>query len=160
MWVETTEALGLMPGDKFYPLLVKTYVLSRFLKRLCNHLTLQVISQHVASASVDEQILLNIQENNSFIREVYLCGDEIPWVRGRVVVPFATYQKYKQDFDNLGNKLLGETLLYNKPGITRSDFEYKLGADGLFSRRSIFDLNNYSLLVIETFLANIPLHPF
>jgi len=156
MWVKTPEELGLKPEDHFYPWLTMPYVLSAALRQLCQQLTVSVISQQLETALPEEQQLLKIQENNSLIRQVYLCGDGEPWVQARVVVPFATYQNHKQDFDDLGDKLLGETLLYNKPGIMRSMFEYSRHSNSIYTRRSVFTINLQLLMIMETFLSNIP----
>lgn len=159
MWVRTAEELGLQPDDNLYRWLVEPYSLSKVLKQLCKELSVQVISQSLAPASDEEQKLLNIKENNSLIREVYLCGDGTPWTMGRVVAPFATYQNHKQDLDNLGNNLLGETLLYIDPSLKRSPFEFTQRSDLLFSRRSVFTLKSQALLVTESYLNDLPTYP-
>lgn len=157
MWVKTPAELGLKPEDHFYPWLVNPGPLSAALKQLCKNLTVRTISQKLETALPEEQLVLNTQENNSLIREVYLCGEGVPWIHARVVVPFATYQSYKPEFDNLANKLLGENFLYTKPGIKRSAFELSITPEGLFSRRSIFEMQGCNLMIIETFLLNIPI---
>lgn len=130
--------------------------LSHALKLLCTELTVQIISQQLDIASSDEQQLLNIQEKNSFIREILLCGDHVPWVKGRVVAPYTTYLRFKPELDLLGNKLLGETILYNKNEVIRSKFEYMQDDNNLWARRSVFDLAGYKLMVMETFLPKLP----
>jgi chorismate-pyruvate lyase len=59
----------------------------------------------------------------------------------------------------LGEKLLGETLLYNNDKVTRSNFEYALlnEENALWARRSVFTIEkSYPILVTETFLPAIP----
>jgi chorismate--pyruvate lyase len=156
MWVKSLSELDIKADDHFYPWLTKAYSLGNAMKTLCKDLTVQVISQTIATATIDEQHALNIQENNSWIREVNLLGDGIPWSHGRVIVPQATYAKYKTDFDSLGTKLLGETLLYGKNTVNRSKFEYGLVSQKFWSRRSLFSISGSKLLVIEHFYPEIP----
>jgi len=152
MWVKTPAELGLKPEDHFYPWLVRSGPLSAALKQLCQNLSVQVISQQLETATPEEQQALNIQETNSLIRQVYLCGDNVPWIHARLVVPHTTYQSYKPELDNLGDKLLGEAFLYSKSGIQRSPFEFSITPEGLFSRRSIFEINIQQLMLRETFI--------
>ncbi len=159
MWVEDPKDLELSVTDSYYHWLTKPDILSKALKSLCDELTVQIISQDLARALIDERQILSIQENNSLIREVYLLGDGTPWVLARVVVPFQTYLRHKNDFDSLGKKLLGETLLYADPSFTRSKFTYARISHNdarLLSRRSIFTLDGQQLLVTESFLPQIP----
>lgn len=159
MWVEDPTELNLSTDDMHYHWLTKPDILSKALKAMCDELTVQVISQELSYASIDEQQILEIQESNSLIREVYLVGDGVPWVFARVVVPFKTYLKHKDSFDSLGNKLLGEALLYSDPSFTRSEFTYALTTHNgtpIWSRRSVFGLNGLHLLVTEGFLPQVP----
>lgn len=129
--------------------LIQAYNLSQELRKLCKNLTVQIISQKLSSALPEEQAALNIQENNSFIREVYLQGDGVNLVHARVIAPNATYRKYQTKFDNLGSNFLGKHFLY-KHKHTRSPFTYQQD-----SRSSIFELDGYKLMVIEKFLETI-----
>lgn len=129
--------------------LMQTYNLSQELRKFCTTLTVQVISQQLTNATPEEQTILNIQENNSFIREVYLQGDGVNLVHARVIVPNVTYLKFKTELDNLGTNFLGESFLY-KHQHTRSPFVYQQN-----SRRSVFDLSGYKLMVTEIFLDTI-----
>ena len=161
MWVEDPEDLGLTELDEIYHWLTKPDILSKTLRELCDELSVQVLKQDLARALSDEQQILDIQESNSLIREVYLLGDGVPWIYARVVVPFYTYQKHKLSFDNLGEHLLGETLLYVDPSFTRGEFTYakvKHQDDELWSRRSVFTLHGVHLLVTESFMPQIPKH--
>ena len=155
-WVNSTEELGLQPSDHFYAWLSKPKVLSEALRMLCQQLSVQVISQQLGSATLEEQQLLNIAENNSLIREVYLCGDGAPWVQARVIVPYAVYKVYRSELDNLGSKLFGEAFMYNKHNLSRNNCEFNLSTNGIYSRRTLFSLQLDRILVCETFLPAIP----
>ncbi len=96
--------------------------------------------------------------------------------------PNQTYLTYKTELDNLGNRPIGETLLYSNPTTTRSDFEIKritqddellfdelvhtnfyraviernARVPELWARRSVFTLQGHPLLITEVFLSDIP----
>jgi chorismate--pyruvate lyase len=178
MWVQDVADLDISLDDHFYNWLAKPYSVSKVFKELCQQLSVQVISQQEEPALADEQQLLNIKEDNSLIRQVYLCGDGVPWSYGRVIVPQATYQQYKNSFDNLGGSLIGETMLYGNPDAVRGPFEYakiniknelfNLALQGvelaklshLWGRRSVFQLlQDYRLLVMEIYLPPTPSFP-
>ncbi len=137
MWFASLEKLGINTEDPSYKLVTATSALSKILQSMCKQLSVQVISQ-------------GITPSNSFVREVYLLCDNIPWVHATTTVPMNTYLKFKVELDNLGNKLLGNTLLYSQPH-TRSSFEYTK-QDDLLVRRSIFNLQGYEIIVQEKFL--------
>lgn len=137
MWFANLEELGINAVDPSYKLVTTDGALSKVLQSMCKQLSVQVISQ-------------KINENNNFVREVYLLGDGTPWVHAITIAPERTYIKFKTQLDKLGSKLLGETLLYTQPH-TRSQFEYTK-IDGFLMRRSIFNLQGYELTVQEKFL--------
>lgn len=153
MWVNDTKAAEI--PDDHIALMVDAGALSARLRLGCQKVSVQVNSQELSPAFADEQKLLSIDEDNTLIRKVHIMGDQKPLVHGRVVVPNATYKKFQNDFDQLGNKLLGETLLYDRPGVTRSEFQYAKVADNIWARRSLFTLEDYNLLVTEVFLPTL-----
>ncbi len=158
-WHNSISKLALGVTDPMYPWLTAQHALSNALRKLCKELRVQVIYQCLTSATAEEQNTLNIAEDNSLVREVYLLGDGVPLVHARVVVPFNTYQQYKTEFDALGNKLLGEHFLYLRSHV-RGPFQYakwNINDAVLYARRSIFMLNehNAQILIVEQFLATI-----
>ncbi len=137
MWVNNLEELGLQPADPIYKLVSAPGSLSDILQTKCKQLSVQIISQQITT-------------DNSFIREVYLLGDGLPLVHAITTVPNRTYLRFKPELDNLGNNLLGNTLLYLRPH-TRSAFEYTM-LEGNLARRSVFNLQGYDMAVQEIFL--------
>lgn len=128
----------------------KATPLSTALRSLCDHLRVQVISQGLTAATAEEQGLLGVTENSSWIREVYLVGDGVRLVQARVVVPHVTYKQFQHQFDSLGDRFLGEAFLYQVPH-TRSPFTFAF-VDNKWHRQSVFDLGGFKLLVKESFL--------
>lgn len=150
MWVDDLVEAKIPPGH--IALMSDAQALSAKLKAKCRQLTVEVKSQELSPAFIDEQKLLGIEEYNSLIRKIHLVGDGEPWVHGRVVVPNATYHAFQKEFDNMGDKLLGETLLYDRPNVTRSEFQFAKVGHRLWGRRSVFSVDGYKLLVTEVFL--------
>lgn len=176
------EKSSVIQEHKFINWLTKPYILSKSMKLLCNNLTVTVIQQQKDYILRSEREILKINNSktpDTYVRKVYISGDNIPWEYARVVVPTTTYTTYKETFESLGGKLIGETLLYNNPRTTRSNFEYtKLTAenyvyqelaqyipeslnnlhnDTIYGRRSIFYIDGtFPLLISEFFLPAIP----
>ena len=156
MWVRDIQQLDIAIDNHYYAWLTKPQSLSIAMKQLCKDFTVEVVSQEIGRASADEQELLEIAESNSWIRQVYLCGDGERWSYGRVIVPHHVYAKHKQEFDTLGTKPLGETLLFGRSNVARSNFEYAQLATDHWARRSVFDLAGDKIIVMEGFLPAIP----
>lgn len=155
------EAISRFPDENLQNWLTKPYILSQALKRSFGAISVEVVSQAFGEALPDEIALLEIPTNEqAFIRQVYLVAGGQRRTYGRVVIPLRTYQYYEEKFEGLENKPLGETLLYNNPDVTRSEFEfsfvYLLSEEGHWARRSVFWLKEYPLLVTELFLPGLP----
>lgn len=163
MWTNKPEELAIHADHSKYGWLLHQGRLSDALQACCTDLTVQIISQQFEPILSSEQQVLNISEP-CWVRQIYICGDNIPWVFARVVAPLETYRQYKQEFDELGTNLLGATILSKVKNLTRSEFSFSLTPDqtakhyapGNPARRSIFNLNGYDLLVTEVFLQQIP----
>ncbi len=165
-----------LPSINAYQWLTKPYILSKALKRVSQSLTVNVLNQQFDAAIDDEYSILKMSANElPFVRQVFLIGDnEVPLTYGRVIIPRATYDAHFPDFEKLGGKLIGETLLYNNPDVERDNFEYaclsaddarcafvyqhlpQLPLDPLWARRSVFHMKGMPLLVTELFLPFLP----
>lgn len=130
--------------------LLSAYNLTAALREQYTNVTVQIIRQEISCATEEEQELLQTNEPQCWIREVYLQGDGANVILARVVVPLSTYHKFKAAFDTLGDKFLGEAFLYQMPH-TRTPFAYKQ-IQSLWQRSSIFEINTNKLLVSELFL--------
>jgi chorismate--pyruvate lyase len=176
-----------VPYDQVPPFvrdwLYKPHVLSQALKRVCTDFCVEVCDQSVKFLHADEAAALKCYETKlGYIRETYLGGKNNPLVYARVTMPHSTYQAMKEELDNLGNRPIGETILYKDQNTVRGEMEVKqifendeLLFDALvhenfyqaviqkktrlpeiWARRSMFMLSGHPLLVTEVFLANIP----
>ncbi|MBI2792019.1 MAG: chorismate lyase [Gammaproteobacteria bacterium] len=175
-WFNNIDQMRQKPSDLVHDWLTKPYILSRALKRVCQRLEVKIIVQQFENASDDECALLNMDSNQlAFVRQVFLCGDDIPFTYGRVVIPPKTYDAHFSQFASLGTNLIGETLLYDNPDVSRGPFEYvyihrfhplekmifnelprKKSHQDLWGRRSVFSIHDSPLLVMELLLPTLP----
>jgi len=172
-WVSDLAGLAHQPTHSIEQWLTKPTILSQALKRHCQSLSVEVLSQQFMAVDETESKLVEKDATEPFVRRVFLYGDNQPWTYGRVVIASSTYQTYFAQFMALGFKLLGETLLYGNPDTTRSEFEYAvvpqdsalfqeihqhlpLTHERLWARRSYFYLKGAPLLVTEVFLPLLP----
>lgn len=163
--------------------LFEPYVLSKSLRKVCENFCVEVSDQCIKSLYADEVAVLKCYDTKQgFVRETYLGDSGNPVVYARVTMPQTTYESKKHELDTLGNKPIGETLLYNDPTLTRSEFEVKritandellfdllvhesffkaevekiAKVNELWARRSCFTISGKPLLITEVFLSNIP----
>ncbi len=163
--------------------LSEPYVLSEALRKVCENFTVEVTEQRVKTLYADEVAALRCYDaTQGFVREAYLGDTGNPVVYARVTMPQSTYQFKKTELDNLGNRPIGETLLYKDPTMTRSEFEVKritcddellfdllvhnnyykaeiekiARINELWARRSFFTISGNPILITEVFLSNIP----
>lgn len=175
-WVKDPHQCEVLPSIEINEWLTAPYILSQALKRVCNHLTLKVIGQKFSAAYQDEYQILNIENTElPLVRQILLLGDEVPFTYGRVIVPLSTHQHHFSQFESLGSNLLGETMLYRNPDVTRGAFEYGYVEPAhplatevygilpldflrqpLWGRRSVFWIKSLPLLVTEMMLPTLP----
>jgi chorismate-pyruvate lyase/SAM-dependent methyltransferase len=163
--------------------LSEPYVLSEALRKVCENFSVEVTEQRVKPLYADEVAALKCYDTQlGFVREAYLGDVGNPVVYARVTMPQSTYQFKKDELDNLGNRPIGETLLYKDPTMTRSEFEVKritcndellfdilvhdnyykaevekiARLNELWARRSFFTISGNPILITEVFLSNIP----
>lgn len=152
--------------------LLKPYILSAALKRVCSLLRVDVLEQTFKNAYDDEYPLISSNET-PLVREVFLVGDEMPMTFGRVIIPKNTYDQFFNDFDSLGTNFIGEKLLYHR-NAPRSAFQYAYLDESqplnrsiftyaknkkpqpLWARRSVFYIENFPLLVTDIILPWVP----
>jgi chorismate-pyruvate lyase len=163
--------------------LYKPHVLSHALKKVCHDFCVEVTDQRIKALYADEVAALKCYEDpHGYIRETYLGGKNNPLVYARVTMPSVTYMARKEELDNLGNRPIGETILYKDANLSRSHMEVKRITENdellfdamvhknfydaviqknarlpeMWARRSMFKLSGNPLLVTEVFLANLP----
>lgn len=91
-----------------------------------------------------------------WLREVLLCGDNVPWLFGRTLIPETSLTGEEVSLLTLGTVPLGR-YLFNAAELTR-DF-IQVGSQGdLWARRSRLRLSGKPLLLTELFLSESPLY--
>lgn len=132
--------------------------------------TLSLISQDYVNLPPEENRYLQQTQTHGLIRNIahIINGDTL--VLARTVISDNLYHQYQKDFDNLGINPIGQTLLYHRQDMQRSAFEYGYVCAGqitqpfeniftptsnVAARRSLFNVNNTSLMITELFLPKI-----
>lgn len=156
-WVKDVETCLVVPKEPILSWLTKPYILSDALKRRYGAVSVRVLSQDFQFPQEDEASALSLSSKETvFVREVALESGGVPRTQGRVVIPRKTYECLKPDLMKLGDKPIGETILYYNPQVKRGPFEYAYILEkNCFARRSLFWLEQGSLLVIDFFLPTL-----
>lgn len=150
-----------------------------FMQRLrdfgVEHTRIEVLQQDWQFPENDEQEKLNISSaSDVFVREVLILNEDKMWMFARTVIPRATLTGKLHQLAQLKNRALG-SVLFDIPHLERSKFvvaalqpgmqwhekishqlaPYTIIKSHLWARRSIFSLQNKSLLLTEVFLPDI-----
>ncbi|MBQ0212707.1 chorismate lyase [Proteus vulgaris] len=91
-----------------------------------------------------------------WLREVVLCGDNVPWLLGRTLVPEETLTGEDRKLVNLRTVPLGR-YLFQETTLGR-DFIHIGQQNGYWLRRSRFQLSDKPLLLTEVFLPASPVY--
>ncbi|MCI9743450.1 chorismate lyase [Proteus mirabilis] len=91
-----------------------------------------------------------------WLREIVLCGDNVPWLLGRTLVPEETLTGEDRQLVNLRTVPLGR-YLFQEATLSR-DFIHIGQQNGHWLRRSRFQLSDKPLLLTEVFLPASPVY--
>ncbi|KEA62421.1 Chorismate--pyruvate lyase [Marinobacterium lacunae] len=131
--------------------------LTRLLQRASQgRFSVRVLSQRYAHPGANEAVALGMGvRRTALIREVLLCGNGVPWVYARTVIPVDTLRGRHRTLKMIGSRSLG-SLLFKDPGMQRDPLQIARVLDDsghrYWARRSIFHLDRKPLLVCEVFL--------
>ena len=131
--------------------------------------SVRVLSQRWVKPKVDEAKLLNIPFRQSvLLRQVQLLCNETVCVYARSIIPLDTMKGKHRRLRHLGNRPLGAYLFSNPKlrrdkqqlaRIAKSDPLFEIATSGseqkceqIWGRRSLFTIDDKSLLVSEFFL--------
>ncbi|WP_034911437.1 MULTISPECIES: chorismate lyase [Erwinia] len=131
--------------------------MTRRFERHCGQVTVEI--QHEGFISADEageEATLLPLSTKYWLREILLCGDGVPWLAGRTLVPESTLMGPEQMLQQLGTRPLGR-YLFSSSTLTR-DFIEPGQVEGLWGRRSRLRLSDKPLLLTELFLPPAPLY--
>ncbi|QGY27644.1 chorismate lyase [Pantoea cypripedii] len=131
--------------------------MTRRFEQHCQQVTVQVVREGFIPASELGDEGQQLPEDERFwLREIILCGDGIPWLAGRTLVPESTLNGPEQMLQQLGTRPLGR-YLFASSTLTR-DFIEPGQVDELWGRRSRLRLSGKPLLLTELFLPASPLY--
>ncbi len=131
-------------------------------------ITLRIVQQGLATLSAEQRLLLGVEAESCFVREIELFARREPWVFAQALIPDATLESHPW-LAELGDSPLEQTL-GALTGVSRSAFEYAdlppahpLAARAqrdvprdaqvtLPARRSTLAVRGHALLLQEVFL--------
>lgn len=146
-----------------------------FMERLrsknIHNAAVSVLSESWSSPELWETDCLGQCLSDALIREVIIASGEQYWMYARTVIPRETLVGDLSELAHLKNRPLG-SVLFNHPLMQRGAFDFihlqpgmdwhakvmsyvKRELPALWSRRSIFSIQNKSILLTEVFLPDI-----
>lgn len=169
MWINNFLELNPKPHHSLIPWLQVPDNLGNALRKICDQLTVKIISEQRENFLADELSILN--DSSGYVRTILLQGDDQPFCYCRTAVSQQVYEKYAEEFRTLGMKLIGETMLYNNSKTTRSSFAFcKINlkhelydlinqaaphqSKAIYARRSIFLMNGIDIILITEIFLN------
>jgi chorismate--pyruvate lyase len=166
-------AAAVAPSPKLMPWLQDP---ASFMQRLRHHQVadarVRVIRQNWQFPNRSEQVCLALLPRQyGLVREVVIDSPAGKWMFARTVFPRSTLTGREQLLARLKNRALG-TMLFNHHYAQRGAFEFTLINPGedwhkkisgaaqlvlppLWARRSVFSINNKSLLLCEVFFPDL-----
>ncbi len=173
-WSSIIEFYQTQPDDNQY-LWLSEYgsMTQRLIEAGSGTLEVKVISSQHQLPCKEENIFLQLPQRQwSYIREVMMHVDDIPWMYGRTVIPDKTLCSGAGHLKLLGDRPLGKVLFDNKKSsrafieIAKISAKHHLYPNPahqkrhphLWARRSLFYFNQNPILVQEVFLPDCPLH--
>ena len=145
--------------------------LTQRLKQLCTDaFTVQLLCEGWQTLSADECQALNVTGNScGWVREVFLCDGQQPWVFARSVASQAELESSGFNISQLGTRSLGE-LLFSQQAFKRGVMhirqlpcqqlpsiaqQHTSNQTHVWARRSCFKKDTLGVLVAEIFLPQL-----
>ena len=131
--------------------------MTRRFEGFCQRVTVDMLFEgFIGPEALEEEGEFLPQEPRYWLREILLCGDDVPWLVGRTVVPESTLCGPELALQQLGTTPLGR-YLFTSSTLTR-DFIQPGRSDELWGRSSLLRLSGKPLLLTELFLPASPLY--
>ncbi len=138
-------------------LLLEDSMTKRF-EQHCHTVSVEILFEGFVGleAATPEEAELLPADGRFWLREILLCGDGVPWLAGRTLVPESTLNGPELKLRNMGTTPLGR-YLFTSSTLTR-DF-IQTGKNGeCWGRRSRLRLSGKPLLLTELFLPPAPVY--
>jgi len=131
--------------------------MTRRFESFCERVTVEMLFEgFVGPEALEEEGAFLPHEPRHWLREILLCGDGVPWLVGRTLVPASTLCGPELALQQLGTTPLGR-YLFTSSTLTR-DFIQPGRSEALWGRRSLLRLSGKPLLLTELFLPASPLY--
>lgn len=154
-WLPLEEAL-LPPGYRSW--LGECGSMTARCERHCRHFTVRLRREaFIPRDELNEELSQLPLCDNYWLREVTLCGDGVPWIQGRTLVPETSLSGAMRELLLLGTVPLGR-FLFRTEALTRDYIQVGSQDDVLWARRSRLRLAGKPLLLTELFLADAPVY--
>ncbi|WP_237363642.1 chorismate lyase [Vibrio marisflavi] len=135
--------------------------MSHLLRSNCQDLTVDLLHNKVVKAErLNKQEIELLSYEQCLLRKVVLCGDAVPWVLGRTLIPESSLECRGHDFKQQGEVPLGVTI-FNSEDVHRDALQvgWAETEQGKFlARRSRLWINERPMLVAELFLPECPIY--
>ena len=176
MWHTAPQASALDIPPHLRPWMFDTQNLTHALQACAQTHQMHVLQQYWSTLHPQQLHYLkpllekNAAQQEHWFREITHTLDDQIVMFARVIVPHDTYTQLSYELEDLENKPIGQTLLYNNPKVSRSDFEYaKIKSSALespicegapeqnhyFWRRSTFSYSHWPLVIEECFFDKL-----
>lgn len=166
-WLSEIAAAEQCP-EKIQSWLYDPHSLTKKLEKSCRKFHVQVKQQLTINSAAPKLSNYFNNRDEIFVREVFLCCDDIPVVFAQTEIPSSTLTEQQTQLADIGSQSLGK-FLFQDPSIRRGVIEIaqftenspvnalcsSIGqccTDTLWARRSLFYINAKPLLVSELFL--------
>lgn len=138
-------------------LLLEDSMTKRF-EQHCSKVTVRIVREGFIDPNSDDvpEAELLPHARRYWLREIILCGDDVPWLLGRTVVPETTLDGPELALQKLGSTPLGR-YLFSSSTLMRDYIQVGRSAE-MWGRRSRLRLSGKPLLLTELFLPASPLY--
>lgn len=146
-WLSSTELLSATQKEW----LLHNGSLTQKLCEVAKHFNVEVL-QEKWIAKNSENLTACYEE--LWLREALLKDGDTPWIFAQTLVPKSSIENIANHVLELGNQPIGLWLFSQNPIRTKQ--EWMRSENGFFARRSVYDINGYSLEIKELFLDSFP----
>ncbi|MBW7981856.1 chorismate lyase [Enterobacillus tribolii] len=154
-WLPLEEA-SLSPGYRSW--LSECGSMTARCERHCRRFTVHLQREaFIARDELSEELTQLPDCAHYWLREVTLCGDGVPWIQGRTLVPETSLSGEMRTLMSLGTVPLGR-FLFSTDTLARDYIQVGVQDETLWARRSRLRLEGKPLLLTELFLADAPMY--
>lgn len=158
VWCSASDVKKNSIPESLYAWITDKTSMTKRLQSYCQQAgDLRVVKQNWEYCLANEAATLNIATTELvFVREIFICHQDKPWIYGRSIFPKTSLTPQLQ---TLGNQSLGD-ILFADPSLQRGDFMICVVccnalASTVWGRQSMFHLSHKPILLTEIFLPDM-----